>query len=94
MNNNLYCPNCKNKLIIAGTSRYQNLIEHVHDPNGFPTIKDEYRCKNKCYPHRVFWDCFGDVYVSPTWVQKIFWKFRIYGIFKNINVKEAIKKDD
>lgn len=60
------CPLCNTELIIKGESRYQNLDEHVCDPNGTPSIKPEYRCTNiKCLIwNLVFWDEDGSLYVE------------------------------
>ena len=99
------CPKCKRKLVITGHSRYQNLIEHVSNPNGLPSNKPEYRCPipmymlyhpefyRKCYPRRIFWDEFGDVYIPPSFIQRIFWKLNMYGVGKNIKVPNAKKND-
>lgn len=87
----LKCPKCKNELIRDGYSRYQNLIEHVSEPNRTPSMKEEYRCKYKCYPHRVFWDCYGDVYIPPSLLERLFWIFKIYRSFNRPEVPNAIK---
>ena len=88
------CPKCKRKLVISSYSRYQNLIEHVSNPNSRPTIKPEYKCLRifiNCYPKRIFWDEFGDAYIPPSIIQRMLWKLNIYGIAGRLKVPEAIK---
>ncbi len=84
------CPKCKAILIVTGYSKHETLCEHVMDPNGEPSLKPEYRCKNKCYPKRVFWDIYGDYYIAPSWLQRFLWKFKIYSIVKDPIVNNAI----
>jgi hypothetical protein len=93
MNSNLKCPKCKSELVVSGMSRHQDLVEHVTKPNGIPALKEEYRCKNKCYPHRVFWDYYGDVYISPSWLERLCWKLNIYSFPKRLEVPQAIKDE-
>ncbi len=91
------CPKCKRKIVITGYSRYQNLIEHVSNPNGLPNIKPEYRCSRtfiNCYPKRIFWDEFGDVYIPSSFIQRMLWKRNIYGFLKSLKVPNAIKEND
>src|SRR3989304_3466415 len=88
---NLKCPKCKGQLVLSGMSKYQNLIEHVSDPNGEPSVKEEYRCKSKCYPQRIFWDWFGDVYITPSWIEKLLWRMGIYGLIGRLEVPNAFK---
>ena len=45
-NKTLYCPYCKGELAITHQERYQDLSEHVSDPNGTPSMKDGYECLN------------------------------------------------
>ena len=84
------CPKCKTNLVASGYSKHETLIEHVCDPNGTPSEKPEFRCPNKCYPKRVFWDTYGDYYIKPSWLQRLLWKFKIYGAIKDPIVSEAI----
>lgn len=90
----LKCPKCKSLLILSGMSRYQNLIEHVSDPNGLASVKEEYRCKNNCYPNRIFWDWFGDVYITPSWIERLLWSMKIYGLISRLEVPDAKKVDE
>lgn len=93
------CPNCKRKLLISGYSEYESLIEHVTDPNGLRSTKPEYRCVKtinlipffRCYPRRIFWDEFGDVYIPPGFIQRMFWLLNIYGVKCHAKVPNAIK---
>jgi hypothetical protein len=65
MKRELYCPCCKSKLEITHKDHYQDLGEHVSNPNGIPSMKDGYQCSNdKCVASMcdVAWiedgDCF------------------------------------
>lgn len=60
------CPLCNTELVIRGESQYQNLDEHVCDPNGIPSMKPQWRCTNiKCIlSNLVFWDEEGSLYVE------------------------------
>ena len=42
----LKCPFCKGDLKITHQERYQDLIEHVSQPNAQPSLKDGYECLN------------------------------------------------
>ena len=43
--NTMFCPYCGSPLIKSGSQkRMETLSEHVSDPNGIPTLKDEYVC--------------------------------------------------
>ena len=44
----MFCPYCGSPLIKSGQlKRMETLSEHVSDPNGTPTLKDEYVCSAK-----------------------------------------------
>ena len=43
----LHCPFCKGDLVVTHQDRYQDLSEHVSDPNGTPSMKDGYDCLNE-----------------------------------------------
>ena len=65
LNREMYCPCCKGKLEITHQDHYQDLGEHVSNPNGVPSKKDGYQCSNKeCVANQcdVSWiedgDCF------------------------------------
>jgi hypothetical protein len=47
MSEKLYCPFCKGELKVTHQDRYQDLCEHVSDPNGTPSLKDGYDCLNE-----------------------------------------------
>lgn len=94
-NETLGCPKCLRLLYLSGHSRYETLAEHVLAPNNTErTIKPEYRCINNCYPWRVFWDRYGDVYVSAPLFQRLFWKLGIYGAYKDIKTRNAVVYND
>ena len=59
-----YCPFCKGVLEVTHQDRYQDLGEHVSDPNGKPSIKDGYECMNSsCIAHKSFiWIEDGDFF--------------------------------
>ncbi len=91
----LKCPKCKAKLIQKGYSRHQTLDEHVMDPNGESSIKPEFRCPNKCYPRRVFWDMYGGVYSPNDGLTSLSFKIGMFHIFNKLGIKlKNIKVDD
>ena len=47
-NKNLKCPFCKGDLIITHQERYQDLAEHVSQPNDEPSMKNGYDCLDNC----------------------------------------------
>jgi hypothetical protein len=58
-----YCPYCEAELKIGGFSRFQDLGEHVSDPNGEPALKAEYHCSAGCEKSKgAFWDWWGHSY--------------------------------
>jgi hypothetical protein len=63
------CPCCKSELIFTHEDRYEDLCEHVSNPNGTPSMKKAYQCLNEeCVAHKVnaSWIEDGDVFVNPT----------------------------
>lgn len=62
----MICPICDSTLVDGPLEVYQNLEEHVSDPNGFPTAKETFRCpSHKCTvntEYKGFWDWYGDYY--------------------------------
>jgi hypothetical protein len=86
--NILHCPKCEDSLSVSKLQRYETLVEHVMDPNQAPSLKPTFRCTNKCYPRRIFWDKSGDVYIPASFLQKIFYKFNIY--LKSPKVPNAV----
>ena len=61
------CPCCDSVLIVTHRERYQDLMEHVSDPNGTPSMKDGYQCPNKeCIANMcgVTWIEDGDYYTG------------------------------
>jgi hypothetical protein len=62
----LYCPFCKGELKVTHQDHYEDLSEHVSDPNGTPSLKDGYECLNEeCIALGTFaWIADGDYYSS------------------------------
>ena len=54
------CPCCKSKLHVTHQDHYQDLGEHVSQPNRQPSLKDGYECLNS--------DCIAHKY-SVTWIE-------------------------
>jgi hypothetical protein len=57
----LLCPVCKTPLKITHWERYQDLSEHVSDPNGVPSLKPGYQCEN------IEW-CVANKY-NAAWIE-------------------------
>ena len=60
----LKCPFCKGDLTITHQDNYQDLLEHVSQPNAKPSLKDGYEClNNSCLALDTFsWIEDGDYY--------------------------------
>jgi len=72
------CPVCKNELVIWKRLHLETLNEHVCNPNGFPSLKNAFRCpakscdanfgilnsasEERLYEPRVIWNEDGDLY--------------------------------
>lgn len=65
----LLCPVCRTELQITHRGRYQDLSEHVSNPNGEPCLKDGYQCTNVdwCEASNLnfTWIADGEVYSNP-----------------------------
>jgi len=64
----LFCPCCEEQLTVTHRDRYQDISEHVSNPNGYVSSKDGYQCLNIwCVAHAMgaIWIENGDMYVSP-----------------------------
>lgn len=64
---NLLCPCCDTKLEITHQDRYQDLCEHVSQPNREPSLKNGYQCPNQeCIAHQcdVAWIEDGEYYTG------------------------------
>lgn len=65
----IYCPVCKSPLTVTHTGRYEDLTEHVSNPNGTPSMKDGYQCTNVDWceaSHLNFtWIKDGDCFSNP-----------------------------
>jgi hypothetical protein len=62
-----HCPVCKSEIIEGPRKRYQDLCEHVSDPNGEPSEKNTLICGNsycKTHEYEIFWDSDGDIYTN------------------------------
>jgi hypothetical protein len=65
--NNLLCPCCNTKLVYTHSDRYQDISEHVSQPNREPSIKAAFQCpKDDCIAHQseVVWIEDGDCYTG------------------------------
>jgi hypothetical protein len=62
----LKCPFCKSDLEVTHKEHYQDLSEHVSDPNGVPSLKDGYDCLNQeCLAFGTFsWIEDGEYYTK------------------------------
>ena len=65
----IYCPVCKSKLEVTHRDRYEDLTEHVSNPNGTPSMKDGYQCTNVDWCEAALlnftWIQDGDCYAKP-----------------------------
>lgn len=62
------CPCCLKDLIITHRERYQDLSEHVSNPNGLPSMKDGYQCTDEyCVANNLncTWIEDGGIYIDP-----------------------------
>lgn len=57
----ILCPCCLSPLTVTHRDRYQDMSEHVSNPNGIPSLKDGYQCLN-------FDWCFASIY-KCTWLE-------------------------
>jgi len=63
----IYCPVCQSELIHTHDGRYQDLMEHVCDPNGTPSMKAGYQCPDEsCIARKLnaTWLAEGDLYMG------------------------------
>lgn len=60
----LFCPVCRERLVVTGKARLETLDEHVSDPNGTPALKIKYECSNEeCATHKkLMWEEGGGMY--------------------------------
>ena len=59
------CPSCESELVVIGQARLETICEHVCDPNGIPSMKNEYKCSNiSCDTHllNISWNKEGELY--------------------------------
>lgn len=67
--NKLYCPICRSPLVVTHQGRYQDISEHVSNPNGKASLKDGYQCTNVdwCEASRLkfTWISDGDCFIDP-----------------------------
>lgn len=57
----ILCPCCLSPLVVTHRDRYQDMSEHVSNPNGTPSMKDGYQCLNHDW-------CFASKY-NCTWLE-------------------------
>jgi hypothetical protein len=92
----IQCPCCSTELVVTHRGRYEDLTEHVSNPNGKPTLKDGYQCPNEwcvCHPHNIncTWIEDGDLFVSPpldfkwTVAHQVIKKMSVTGRYYAIN---------
>jgi hypothetical protein len=64
---NILCPCCDSKLVYTHSDRYQDLCEHVSQPNREPSIKPAFQCPNtECIANQcnVSWIQDGECYLG------------------------------
>jgi len=65
----IHCPICKSKLEVTHRGRYEDLSEHVSNPNGTPSMKDGYQCTNVDWCEASYlnftWIADGDCFTNP-----------------------------
>ena len=69
MERKIKCPCCDSVLVVTHQERYQDLSEHVSNPNRQPSMKDGYQCPNTdCIANicDVAWIEDGDTVIDPT----------------------------
>jgi hypothetical protein len=68
-NKELQCPICSSTLEITHQERYEDLSDHVCNPNGTPSLKDGYQCPNEnCLAHQLHasWISDGGMYIDSS----------------------------
>jgi len=58
---NILCPCCLAPLVVTHQGRYEDISDHVSNPNGTPSMKDGYQCLNADW-------CFASMY-KCTWLE-------------------------
>lgn len=64
----LLCPCCEKPLVYTHSERYEDLSEHVSNPNGTPSMKDAFQCANEyCIANNLnaSWIADGECYIKP-----------------------------
>jgi hypothetical protein len=65
----IYCPICTSPLRVTHQGRYEDLSEHVSNPNGTPSLKDGYQCTNvdwcEASKLNITWIEDGDCFIRP-----------------------------
>ena len=67
MKKSIYCPICESELSVTHRDHYEDLSEHVCNPNGTPSLKDGYQCINpECDAHKfnITWIEDGDMFIG------------------------------
>lgn len=64
----IYCPCCNSELVVTHRDRYEDLVDHVSNPNGTPSMKDGYQCiVESCSAHKLnaTWLQDGELFMNP-----------------------------
>lgn len=84
------CPCCQKDLIFTHRDHYQDISEHVSNPNGKPSLKDAYECLDQsCIANNLncSWIDDGEIYIDPpegiSWsiAHRIIEKFSVSGMY-------------
>jgi hypothetical protein len=92
----MQCPCCCTELVVTHRGRYEDLGEHVSNPNGTPSLKDGYQCPNEwCVCHSNNMNCTwiedGEIYISQpsgfkwTVAHQVIKKMSVTGRYYAIN---------
>lgn len=83
------CPCCEKSLKVTHRDRYQDLSDHVSNPNGEPPMKNGYQCMNEyCIANnlRCVWIESGEIFIHPPngikWdiAHRVIEKFSVSGL--------------
>jgi hypothetical protein len=63
----IYCPICKHTLFVTHKDHYEDLSDHVCNPNEQPSLKDGYQCINDdclCHQFKCTWLESGEMFID------------------------------
>ena len=90
MNKPLLCPCCETEIVVTHSGPYEDLGEHVSNPNGTPSMKQGYQCPNEwCVANNLgaVWINDGGLYmpnvpdqIKWTSAHRIIEKFSVTGL--------------